>query len=284
MLCRYDYILNDYQRNVRAVISQNGVLEEVNGYYPYGGLLGAPATGVQARKYGGKELDRENGLDWLDFEARHYDPMLPLFNSIDRKAEDYPSTSPFVYCAANPIRYTDPTGQEKMIFFDKKQDPFLYLWAVFYKDDDAIHVFAHGNKNNISITTGDSKRIISNPEEFKTHVLNKSKTWVDAQKSKKNITIILHSCNTANGDDSFAEELSKDKELKDDRIIAPTKEIGVESDFDTEVRSLIYDNEGNAIKCVEGCWSVFKNGKRVQSFDSTWKAKEKPTLWDRIAH
>ena len=62
MPCRYDYILNDYQGNVRAVISQSGVLEEVNAYYPYGGLLGAPATSVQARKYGGKELDRENGL------------------------------------------------------------------------------------------------------------------------------------------------------------------------------------------------------------------------------
>ena len=280
----YHYRIADYQGNVRAVISQNGVLEEVNGYYPYGGLLGAPATGVQPNKYGGKELDRENGLDWLDFEARMYDPMLPQYNSMDRKAEDYSSSSPFAYCAGNPIRYIDPTGEEKLIFFDKKQDPFLYLWAVLYKDDGAIHVFAHGNNKKISITTVESKRIISNPEEFKTHVLNKSKTWVDAKKNNKNITIILHSCNTANGDDSFAEELSKDKELKDDRIIAPTKEIGVESDFDTEVRSLIYDNKGNAIKCVEGCWSVFKNGKRVQSFDSTWKAKEKPTLWDRIAH
>ena len=37
----------DYQGNVRAVISQNGVLEEVNGYYSYGGITGAPATGVQ---------------------------------------------------------------------------------------------------------------------------------------------------------------------------------------------------------------------------------------------
>ena len=76
MLCRYDYILNDYQGNVRAVISQNGVLEEVNGYYPYGGITGAPATGVQPLKYGGKELDRENGLDWYDSQARMYDPLI----------------------------------------------------------------------------------------------------------------------------------------------------------------------------------------------------------------
>lgn len=30
MTVRYDHILNDYQGNIRSVISQNGVLEEVN--------------------------------------------------------------------------------------------------------------------------------------------------------------------------------------------------------------------------------------------------------------
>ena len=29
-----------HQGNVRAVIGQSGVLEEVNGYYPYGGITG----------------------------------------------------------------------------------------------------------------------------------------------------------------------------------------------------------------------------------------------------
>ena len=50
----------------------------------YGGLLGAPATGVQARKYGGKELDRENALDWLDSQARIYDPLTGRTPTMDQ--------------------------------------------------------------------------------------------------------------------------------------------------------------------------------------------------------
>lgn len=42
----------------------------------YGGITGAPATGVQSLKYGGKKLDRENGLDWYDSQARMYDPLI----------------------------------------------------------------------------------------------------------------------------------------------------------------------------------------------------------------
>lgn len=47
----YHYRITDYQGNVRAVIGAGGALEEVKGYYPHGGLLGVPATGVQARGY-----------------------------------------------------------------------------------------------------------------------------------------------------------------------------------------------------------------------------------------
>ena len=63
------------------------------------GLLTGTATrvlrgnaGVQPYKYGTKELDRLNGLDWYDSQARMYDPLLrqPLIvNRPNRRRMDY---------------------------------------------------------------------------------------------------------------------------------------------------------------------------------------------------
>jgi len=93
------------------VINQNGTVEQVNHYYPFGGLFGeSTAGGVQPYKYNGKELDRMHGLDLYDYGARHYDAALGKWFTIDPMAEKYYSISPYVYCANNPIRYVDPDG------------------------------------------------------------------------------------------------------------------------------------------------------------------------------
>lgn len=33
--------ITDYQGNIRAVIREDGTLEDTNNYYPYGGLMGS---------------------------------------------------------------------------------------------------------------------------------------------------------------------------------------------------------------------------------------------------
>ena len=103
------YLIKDCQGNVRAVADQNGTLEEINNYYPYGGLMAANShDGVQPCKYSGKELDRENGLDLYDFSARLMNPMLPLFTTQVPLAEKYFGISPYVYCAGNPVKLKKP--------------------------------------------------------------------------------------------------------------------------------------------------------------------------------
>ena len=114
----YYYHIKDYQGNIRATINHMGTLKEINNYYPYGGLMGQATSIVQPYKYNSKELDRENGLDWYDFAARRLDPMLTRFATPDPKCEHYYSLSPYTYCAANPIRFTDPTGQRIITSID----------------------------------------------------------------------------------------------------------------------------------------------------------------------
>ncbi|MFT3995166.1 MAG: RHS repeat-associated core domain-containing protein [Dysgonomonas sp.] len=67
---------------------------------------------AQPYKYNGKEQDRKLGLNLYDYSARQMDNAVPRFTSVDPHAEKYYSTSPYVYCANNPIKYIDPTGME----------------------------------------------------------------------------------------------------------------------------------------------------------------------------
>ena len=126
------FYIKDYQGNVRVVLNQANRPVEINSYYPYGGLMAATTTeGSQPYKYGTKELDRENGLDWYDFHARQMDPMVPRFTTIDPKCEKYYAISPYAYCAGNPIAYIDPNG-EKIYVSNEYVDLFLEdLQAVF---------------------------------------------------------------------------------------------------------------------------------------------------------
>ena len=111
------FYIKDYQGNVRVVLNQANQPVEVNSYYPYGGLMAATTTeGSQPYKYGTKELDRENGLDLYDSQARHYDPIIPRTTTMDPKSETYYPVSPYTWCAANPNRYRDPDGRKVELY------------------------------------------------------------------------------------------------------------------------------------------------------------------------
>lgn len=95
-----------------VVNASTNKVEQTSHYYPYGALMGNISTKPEAQdfKYGGKEVDRTDGLDLYDFNARQYDPILGGFTSVDPLAEKYPHLSPYSYCAGDPINMIDPTG------------------------------------------------------------------------------------------------------------------------------------------------------------------------------
>jgi RHS repeat-associated protein len=67
-----------------------------------------PTLFVSANNFGvdGKERGR-----WLDYGARMYDPFTCRFNSIDKRAQNYMSYSPYGYVAGNPVNYVDYNGE-----------------------------------------------------------------------------------------------------------------------------------------------------------------------------
>lgn len=106
---KYHFYLQDHLGNNRMVADQNGKVEEVNHYYPFGGTFAATSS-VQPYKYNGKELDRSNGLNWYDYGARHYDAAIGRWHAVDPMGEIYYNQSPYDYCENNPVRLTDMDG------------------------------------------------------------------------------------------------------------------------------------------------------------------------------
>ncbi|MCQ2270708.1 MAG: matrixin family metalloprotease, partial [Bacteroidales bacterium] len=63
--------------------------------------------------FSAKERDVETGLSY--FGSRYYSSDLSIWLSVDPQAAKYPSLSPYVYCANNPVKLVDPNGEEIVI-------------------------------------------------------------------------------------------------------------------------------------------------------------------------
>ena len=60
--------------------------------------------------FSAKEKDSETNLTY--FGARYYTSDLSIWLSVDPMSAKYPSLSPYVYCANNPIKLVDPNGED----------------------------------------------------------------------------------------------------------------------------------------------------------------------------
>mgnify|MGYP004506896843 FL=1 len=148
---------NKYLGNNRITVSlADGHIEDVNHYYPFGGLMGdSHNTTTQPYKYIGKELDRAHGLDWYDHGARHYDPVTGRWNVMDALAEKY-------YVWSHDERASEADG-----LFSKKMGglPVLVIGK-----DKVTRGFYYDFNDGKSFGFGDSLRF---------HELNKLSSWLN---------------------------------------------------------------------------------------------------------
>ena len=129
----YHYYLKDHLGNNRVVVSSKGEVEQVNHYYPYGGIMAESTNeSVQRYKYNGKKLDRMHGLDWYDYGARWMADG--RFTTIDPHAETYADVSPYAYCGGNPVSAIDLNGEDSYyltdgtyLFDNLKETDYIYV-------------------------------------------------------------------------------------------------------------------------------------------------------------
>ena len=60
--------------------------------------------------FSAKEKDSETGLSY--FGSRYYSSDLSIWLSVNPMSDKYPSLSPYVYCADNPVKLVDPNGED----------------------------------------------------------------------------------------------------------------------------------------------------------------------------
>ena len=166
----YHYFLTDHLGSVRVVAGTGGTAEQYNHYYPLGGPITQYSTSasLQPVKYQGKEWGASKGLNLYDFGARRYDPATGRWLSQDPLSEKYYAHSPYLFCAANPVRFVDPMG---MIWYSV--DPEGHITVVDSKKNGPDRLYSNydreGNeKDYIQISSnGILENLVYDPEAEK---------------------------------------------------------------------------------------------------------------------
>ena len=142
---QYHYYLQDHLGSNRVVVNESGTAEQINHYYPFGGIIADLSTGqdIQKYKYNGKELDRMHGLNWYDYGARHFDAAIASWPTMDPLAEKYYNLSPYNYCGNNPVNAIDPNGCD-WISAKYGDELFVYYDSRIKSQDDIIKHYYDG--------------------------------------------------------------------------------------------------------------------------------------------
>ena len=100
--------------SIAAVAGEDGSAVQRVWYFASGLPVteNAAASAVNSRLHIGKEFTGFDGLWWYDNEARQYDPLTMRFTTLDPLAANYPSLSPYAYCATTPSTISTPTGSK----------------------------------------------------------------------------------------------------------------------------------------------------------------------------
>ena len=137
-----------------------------------------PAMGGGYRYFfNGQKADNEvlGDMALHAFEYRMHDTRIGRFWSVDPMASKYPSLSPYVYCANNPVKLVDPNGEE--IYEFDESGKFLRVSG------------EKGSADQIAIRKSDGSVVLS--KEYKNGTFRLGQKDFVSQESGKTVEVQL---------------------------------------------------------------------------------------------
>jgi len=144
----YTYVTNQSSKKVYfndlRIVRKDGIIKQENHYYPYG-LTWSKIPNQEHRNSGfqGKDFQQgewsENGLDFYDFGARMFDPVIGRWVVPDPVAQHH---NLYQSMAGNPISYVDPNGLSDGWIEDENGNPYWDNSINSFEDFEAFGMFS----------------------------------------------------------------------------------------------------------------------------------------------
>ena len=270
---------SDHLGSATWITSDRGLAVQYLHYMPFGELWeNQQAPEYDERfKFTGKERDAETGYDY--FGARYYFSLLGIWMSPDPLLNEYPHISSYAYVENNPIKYIDPNGKEKYNFLNPNGKDYNLFWASenYVDNIPSIHIWAHGSNQSIKLYDFDTGQetlatdALMVVDFLNEKVFSNSNAWKKHTQEGTQAVIVLHACETGQGDNSIAQSISE--LLPNTMVIAPNENVAVSTKGENSKEIGSYktkqDSSGKTVSNGVGAWRMFRNGKEIGSFAGT---------------
>ena len=201
----------------------------LSAYYPYGEPTVEPKG--QRFLFGGKEREHAGGRNAYDFGARSLTPY-GSWPSPDPKAEDFYSTSPFSYCAGDPVNHIDKNGLETLSLLSRDSVSISTYVDNVPDNPKELTIYTHGNTHSMQDDTDPNSNLkkhgeeIQNAEDFINAVEQNSQEFMDIRHIK-GLNINIKACytggDTSDGSQNIAAQISE--KLPFSFVTAPTGKV-----------------------------------------------------------
>ena len=133
-------------------------------------------------KFNGKELDAETGFYY--YVARYYSPDKSIWLSVDPMSDKYPSMSPYMYCAGNPVILVDPDGMD----INPTTDGWNIMSQAFESTLGDKNPFFRNEKTGK--VEYDKSKIVGTPDNVQQEIIDHYTTLVDDHDFQVNVNVV----------------------------------------------------------------------------------------------